>query len=78
MEVLAVPECEDVVSGESRQIDAIIGDYILGTDPCCFEMVVIRGVRNEPPDHFAIRARLLIYTTKEGKNFGTGGILDRI
>ena len=43
-----------------------ICDYILRTDRRCFEIVIIRGVRNYPSYHFALRARLIICPMEAG------------
>ena len=51
-----------------------ICDCILGTDWCHFKMVGIRGIRNYPPDHFTLRARLLIFPLESGHHCGAGGL----
>ena len=45
-----------------------ISDYILGTYRRHFKIVGIRGVRNHPSDHFALRSWLLIFPTEAGHN----------
>ena len=49
-------------------------DYILGTDRRYFETVVIRGVKNYPPDHLVLISRFLFSPTEEGHQCDTGFI----
>ena len=49
-------------------------DYILETDRRYFETVVIRGVKNYPPDHLVLISRFLFSPTEEGHQCDTGFI----
>ena len=47
---------------------------MLGTDWHHFKIVRIRDVRAYPSDHFALRARLLIYPTEAGHHCSADGL----